>query len=236
MKWLYAALLLGSVAVPALWTFDKKLKFYPKLPAVFLSIVFIGAFFVIKDVVFTNLGVWGFNPVYYSGIRLAGLPLEEWLFFVVIPYASMFLHETVVFLKPGWKLSDRAANRVTLLLILLAAVMMILFHKRLYTFFDALFLVAVLTWSLLSKSGIINRFFLTFGVILIPFFLVNAVLTGSFIPGEVVWYNPGHFMGFRIFTVPAEDAGYAFSLILGNLLMTDLLVKKFTTAKREKNG
>ena len=73
-------------------------------------------------------------------------------------------------------------------------------------------------------------------MILVPFFLVNSVLTGSFIPGEVVWYNPAHFMGFRIFTVPAEDAGYAFSLILGNLLMTDFLVKKFTSEKKHRNG
>ena len=236
MRWLYAALLLGSVAVPSLWTFDRKLKFYPKLPAVFLSIIGIGAFFVLKDVIFTRLEVWGFNPQYYSGIRIAGLPLEEWLFFVVIPYASMFLHETVVFLRPGWRLSDRAANRISWILIAGSAGMLIFFHDRLYTFFDALFLVAVLTWSLLSKSGIINRFFLTFGVILVPFFLVNSVLTGSFIPGEVVWYNPGHFMGFRIFTVPAEDVGYAFSLILGNLLMTDFLVKKITSEKKHRNG
>ena len=236
MRWLYAALLLGSILVPALWTFDRKLKFYPKLPAVFLSIIIIGAVFIFKDVLFTHLGVWGFNPEYHLGIVIAGMPLEEWLFFGFIPYASIFLHETIVYLKPGWRLSNQMSNRITLVLMALSLVLMFINYGRVYTFFNSIFLMAVLIASILSKSGIINRFFFTFLVVLIPFFLVNSVLTGSFIPGEVVWYNPENFMGFRIFTVPVEDIGYAFSLILGNLLLTDYLYRKLFSEKGKRHG
>ncbi len=217
MRWLYAALLLGSILVPALWTFDRKLKFYPKLPAVFLSIIIIGAVFIFKDVLFTHLGVWGFNPEYHLGIVIAGMPLEEWLFFGFIPYASIFLHETIVYLKPGWRLSNQMSNRITLVLMALSLVLMFINYGRLYTFFNSIFLLAVLIASMLSKSGIINRFFFTF-------------------PGEVVWYNPDNFMGFRIFTVPVEDIGYAFSLILGNLLLTDYLYRKLFSEKGKRHG
>ena len=56
-------------------------------------------------------------------------------------------------------------------------------------------------------------------ILLIPFFIVNGILTGSFIAEEVVWYNNSENLNIRIFTVPIEDIVYAFSLILSNLIL-----------------
>ena len=58
---------------------------------------------------------------------------------------------------------------------------------------------------------------------LIPFFIVNGILTGTGIQEEVVWYNDEENLGIRILTIPVEDILYAFSLILLNLI----LFKKF---------
>ena len=49
--------------------------------------------------------------------------------------------------------------------------------------------------------------------ILIPFFIVNGLLTGSFIIDEIVWYNNNHNLGLRIGTIPIEDIFYGFSLL-----------------------
>jgi len=54
---------------------------------------------------------------------------------------------------------------------------------------------------------------------------VNGILTGSFIEGEVVWYNNTENLGLRIFTIPIEDFAYAFSMILYNLLLIEQLKK-----------
>ncbi len=231
MKWLYFSLLAASLLIPLLYTSSPQLKFARKLPAVLISLVIAGAPYIFKDILFTQRGVWGFNPEYFSGILIARLPLEEWLFFLAIPYASVFLHETVVFLKPGWILTLRTTHIISLLLALGALLMIILYHNRIYTFFNALYLLVVLAWAQLSGSQILRRFYLTFLVILIPFLVVNGILTGSFIPGEVVWYHPDQFMGFRIFTIPVEDTGYAFSLILANMLLAEWLMKKWFPQK-----
>ncbi len=54
---------------------------------------------------------------------------------------------------------------------------------------------------------------------LIPFFIVNGVLTGSGIENEVVWYNDAENIGIRLFTIPLEDSAYAFSMLLFNLVL-----------------
>ncbi len=62
-----------------------------------------------------------------------------------------------------------------------------------------------------------GHFYLAFGVILFPFFIINGVLTGSFIEDEVVWYNDVATIGMRMGTVPVEDVFYAMLLILMNI-------------------
>jgi len=84
-------------------------------------------------------------------------------------------------------------------------------------------MIIALIISFLDKSFLINKFYITFLVILVPFLLVNGILTGSFIKQEVVWYNDHENLGIRIFTIPVEDFGYAFSLILFNLLLISKL-------------
>jgi len=54
---------------------------------------------------------------------------------------------------------------------------------------------------------------------LIPFFIVNGILTGTGIEGNIVWYNDEQNLGIRLLTIPIEDSAYAFSLILMNLLI-----------------
>ena len=73
---------------------------------------------------------------------------------------------------------------------------------------------------------LLQHFFLTFLFILIPFFLVNGILTGSWIENQVVWYNNTENLGLRMGTIPVEDSIYAYSMILLNLFLFELLSKE----------
>ena len=87
--------------------------------------------------------------------------------------------------------------------------------------------VCLLAYAVISKNNILQKFYITFLVILIPFFIVNGILTGSFIQNEVVWYNNAENLGIRLFTIPIEDSFYAFSMLFSNLILIEKFKKVF---------
>jgi len=222
---LYLSVLVFSVAIPFLLSFDKKVLFYRKWKALFPSIIIAGSIYLTADIIFVKHGIWGFNPSYHSGIILLGLPLEEWLFFIVIPYASVFIHYVVVYYFPTLVIGNIFVRTFTLILIVILIVVVVLNYEKAYTAFNFSLLIVVLVVALFDQSGLLNRYLYSFLFILIPFFIVNSLLTGTFIPGEVFWYNDQSILGIRILTVPVEDIGYAFSLMLMNLLIIRNLQK-----------
>lgn len=224
---LYFWLLLGSISVPLVLSFDKRLHFYTQWKYVLPAIIVVAALYISVDVYFTRQGYWGFNKRYLSGIQLFHLPIEEILFFIVVPYASIFLHEAILEYFPQVKVGSKMNKRIIILLILISLITLAFNLTRSYTTYISGKLAIALILALVLKSENIRSFFLTFLVILSPFLLVNGVLTGSFIQGEVVWYNNAENLGIRIFTIPVEDFAYAFSMILFNLLIIEQLKKLY---------
>jgi lycopene cyclase domain-containing protein len=49
---------------------------------------------------------WSFDKQYLVGVSVAGLPLEEALFFVVIPLCEVLTLEAVRRRRPGWTIGD----------------------------------------------------------------------------------------------------------------------------------
>jgi lycopene cyclase domain-containing protein len=220
---LYFILLVSSVAVPFILSFDKKLQFWRQWKYLFPAIFAVAAVYIFFDVLLTKAGVWGFNPRYHSNILMFKLPIEEWLFFIVIPYASIFLHDSFVLYFPQIKLKNRVSKIITVALLIILVLLVLFNLNRIYTVYIYSTLIVTLVIYLLSKSIIINQFYITFLLILIPFLIVNGVLTGSFIEGEVVWYNNEENLGIRFFTIPVEDFAYGFSMIFLSLMLRNKL-------------
>ncbi len=225
--WLYSTLLFFSILVPFFLSFDKKLQFFKKWKFLFPSILIVAFFYIVFDIILTNAGVWGFNPMYHFNYLIFGLPIEEWLFFIVIPYASIFLHESLILYFPNFKLNAYWSRLVTIVAIVCATIVIGFNIEKAYTVYIYSTLILTLIFSLLDKAHVIRRFYATFLVILIPFIAVNAILTGSFIESEVVWYNNSENLNLRFLTIPIEDFSYAFSLIFLNLLLTEKLKSFF---------
>jgi lycopene cyclase domain-containing protein len=68
----------------------------------------------------------------------------------------------------------------------------------------------------------------TFLVAIIPFLIVNGILTGSFTEEPVVWYNGNHIIGIRIFTIPMEDVFYNYCMLLPITAIYEWIKKRQT--------
>lgn len=202
-----------SVSVPFVASFHPYLRFYREWKYLFPAMGITLLFFISWDVLFTHLGVWGFNPRYLTGINLINLPIEEWMFFIAIPYASLFTHFALGKIMK-FTISAKLSTTISWVLAIGLIGIGLLHLNQLYTsvtfIITGLFLVL---HNLFAKRHPIGRFYLSYVVILIPFFIVNGILTGSFIPEEVVWYNNSLNLGIRLGTIPIEDAVYGFLML-----------------------
>jgi len=223
MMSLYSILLICSFFVPLALSFDKKLQFYNQWKYLMPSLIVIALFYIVFDIYFTKHGVWGFNSHYHSSVVFFKLPLEEWLFFIVIPYASIFLHDSIVLYFNKVRISNTLAKYLSFGIILISLLLVVFNLEKAYTTYIFSMVILVLFLSFFDKTNVVNSFYCTFLVILVPFIIVNAILTGSFIDEPVVWYNNTENLGIRFLTIPIEDFGYAFSLILFNLLLRNKL-------------
>jgi lycopene cyclase domain-containing protein len=224
---LYLTLIICSIFIPFVLSFDKKVGFYKQWPVLFPSVLLTGIPFILFDIYFAMKGIWGFDPRYHSGIIIAELPLEEWLFFIVIPYASIFIHYVLSAYFPDKFPSDKTTRIISVALIVFLLLVVISNLEKIYTLVYLFLMILVLVAGLFEKTQVLNRFYVSFPVILIPFLIVNGILTGSLIPGEVVWYNTEEILGIRILTVPVEDFAYGFSLILTNLMLMNYFRRLF---------
>lgn len=220
MQYLYLWLNLGSFIVPFLFSFHPRLRFYKRWKGFFLGTLVMMAVFIPWDIIFTINGFWGFNPDYLSGIYILHLPLEEWLFFICIPYACIFTHYALVELLPDVKLSERAVSVIYIALVSVLVICLWYNYDKWYTLVNFSYALIILGIVYNWRKQIYARFFLTYLVILIPFFIVNGVLTGTGIQDEVVWYNNDENLGIRLGTIPIEDTIYNLGMLLTVLAVT----------------
>ena len=208
---LYALVILLSFAGPFALSFDKKVSFYKEWSFVFIATLIVALPFLIWDELFTQWGVWGFNADYLLKIYIGRLPLEEVLFFIVIPYNFIFLLKVVQAYFPN-RNKKRIAPVFAFIFTATSGLWMLLYGANYYTFLAA-FLSAALTILLRNRKWY-QDFMWTYLLCLIPFFIVNGILTGAFTDAPIVWYSAKHIIGWRMISIPFEDLYYNYALLL----------------------
>lgn len=214
MNTLYLTINISSVIVPFLFSFHPKIQFYKKFNSFFFAILLVLIIFIPWDILFTHLGVWGFNSTYVLGINFFNLPIEEILFFLCIPYACVFTYHC--FNK--FMLLDRflkVENLISLIIVGVLLVLAALNYKRLYTSVTFLALASfILALKYIFRVSWLHKFYFSYLILLIPFIIVNGLLTGTGLNEPIVWYNNNENMGIRILSIPFEDIFYGMFLLM----------------------
>lgn len=225
---IYFITLVASGIVPVLFSIFR-IDFIKNWKNFIISTTVIAVIFLIWDAFFTARGIWGFTEEYCLNIYLLKMPLEEWLFFYIIPFCSLFAHFALFYAFPNLKLQKTATRAISMLLIGVAVTLVIAYYPRAYTVVNFSFLAIAISVGLLFKIELLQQFYISFLIILIPFFIVNGILTGLITEIPVVWYDNAENIGIRLITIPVEDVGYAFTMLFGNLMIFDVLNRKQLT-------
>lgn len=213
MEYTYLIINFLTIIFPVLLSFDKRVAFAKTWRYLFPALALTGIVFLFWDILFTIYGVWSFNEDYITGIKFIGLPLEEILFFLTVPFSCVFIYACLNYYVK-WQMPTAVSRSISNLLIGLSVVLLAINYYKLYTAvtFGLLALVLILLVYVWRVQWL-GRFYLAFLVSLLPFYIVNGILTSW----PVVLYNDQQNLGFRVGSIPFEDHFYSMALLVMNV-------------------
>lgn len=223
----YIILDVACILFPFLFSFRKVLPVYRQWKKIAAGTLLMMLIFIPWDAAFTVFDIWEFNDEYTIGIRFLHLPIEEWLFFICIPYACTFTYLCFKYFFPEQPFGN-AHKYISLSLITICLVLAIFFWNHAYTSITSVVcatLIGLHVWK--WKSNYMGWFYLSWSILLIPFFISNGILTGlhfwsypfintspELVTDYIVGYNNQHNLGLRIWSVPADDFFYGLTMVL----------------------
>lgn len=214
MAYTYSLVLFFTALICFVVSFDRRLRFDRHFGAFIKAAVLVAIPFIAWDVWFTAKGVWWFNTDYTLGIVIAGLPLEEWLFFICIPFSCVFTYYCLdKFYKMEWLSGFN--NLIVFVTVIVCSVVALLHYDKIYTLVTAIATILTLIYlHFIVRAKWISKASFVFSVLMLGFFPVNGVLTGFGLESPIVNYNPNSFLGIRMITIPIEDAVYGYTQFL----------------------
>lgn len=224
MKWLYLLLDAGTLFFPLVLSFDKRVAFVKSWKYVLIACLAVGVPFLIWDIFFTAKGFWGFNEDYLVGVYLGNLPIEEVSFFIVVPFACTFIYACV---KAYFgHINFEKLNKFFLIFISVYIIFIAAFgYSGAYSI--SVIITSIITLIIyLRYKNELHFLPVSFFIVLIPFLIVNGVLTGAVTPEPIVWYNDTERTPFRIISIPVEDVLYGFTLVALNIVVFQKLLLK----------
>jgi lycopene cyclase domain-containing protein len=104
-----------------------------------------------------------------------------------------------------------------------------LMHMEQWYTASACIISALLTIGIyfVNRPAWYAQFIFTFLVAMIPFIIVNGILTGAVTDEPIVWYSENHIMGPRIITIPIEDIFYNYCMLLPIVGLFELFSKRW---------
>lgn len=204
-------LVLALVAVVPLtlsllpWQFRWRSYDWLRLVQVF---IFVSIPFILLDSISHGRGWWAYNPDFTMSGRLLGLPVEEIMFFFVVPFACLYLYSTAARVVRDEKISRLWLWRAILGLFLTAGLVLITIEPKERTIVDVALFSVVAIIAMIHPPGRVGALWLLAVVGL--FLIVNTVLTAM----PIVSYEATYGSQYRLGTIPFEDTLYNFSLLL----------------------
>lgn len=94
-RWQYLVLMAACILITLPLEFVLRARVYRQPARLLLALLPTVAIFVVWDIVGIYRDHWSYSPDYTTGIMLGVMPLEELVFFIVIPICGLLTYEAV---------------------------------------------------------------------------------------------------------------------------------------------
>ncbi|MFC6101632.1 lycopene cyclase domain-containing protein [Olivibacter domesticus] len=203
-----------TVIICFIFSFDKRIQFNKYFGSFLKAAILVAIPFITWDVWFTANGIWWFNTDYTLGKNIFGLPMEEWMFFICIPFSCVFTYYCLnKFFDLSW--ANAFNNIIVFVSIIICVLVALLHHDKLYTLVTALVTILTLIYLyFIARAQWIGQASLVFTVLMLGFIPVNGILTGTGLNSPIVNYNTDAILNIRVLTIPIEDSVYGYTQFL----------------------
>ncbi|KAF0239238.1 MAG: lycopene cyclase domain-containing [Prolixibacteraceae bacterium] len=215
------ALVLIVMAVITMFLFVKKtIVFFTELKYMLPAIIFSGAIFILFNHRLLETGILSFNSNFLTGKYLFSLPVEEWLFLLIISLFSFSVYILITVLFPNF---ERPNLFLVISVVLLLGFGLVAWHfrQKLIPFFIFFLLTIYFGYTIFRNrfKMHLTKFYISYAIAVIPYFLIKGLLYSL----PVISYNTGYTLGIRLLGTPVEEFGYFFLLMLINVTIFEYL-------------
>ena len=204
MKSYYLLIIVVTLLVPVALSFDKAIHFRRKWRYAAWSIGFVSALFLAWDMAFVQLGIWSFSKEYTLGPNILGMPIEEFLYFLALPYLALFIYEALLAHFPRWSFRSVTVSISWILLVACVFVVLQYFSKLYTSITAALIIFTVLNQITITKAGYRSHLYIAWILCCLPLLLINGLMCNL----PIIEYNEEHLTGLKLANIPVENFFY----------------------------
>ena len=220
MKFEYLLFNFLVMAGPIISQFNRQIKHVSRWRLKLITIGIVMIPYIIWDILVAGTH-WWFNKAYTLDFRLFGLPIEEWLFFITVPFGCLLVWETLPH-ADRWLIRLRSLRyiRVVLYAALPVGIWVFSTGKQYTGLVLFCFGLVGLMDTLLGVDLLLRlKTYLYLAIVSGLILVFNGYLTAR----PVVLYGEVYQVNYRILTIPVEDFGYGFTLMLFNVMLYEKL-------------
>lgn len=224
MKYEYLIFNIIVISGPLFFGSLKKFYFLNHLRNAFISILLTAIPFIIWDIIVTERH-WFFADKFTLDLRIFGLPIEEILFFITVPYACLFTWQMLKKFGNNNSVIQKKENAKILIFsvtVIALAIINFLDGKEYTGLAFFFFGISILFDRYIGSQIITKKIFIYYFLLVSIFTLIfNGYLTWR----PIVTYDIAYQLDFRIFTVPIEDFFFGYALLIFSTSIFEKLVR-----------
>lgn len=205
-----------------LFYFKKLVPFHKQWKIALFSVFGIGGIFILWDIYFVKIDVWGFNVNSENGIFIFNLPIEKWLFSFSIPFLWLFIYEMIKTNLPNFR-PIKTAYYFSFLFTVSAIVIALVYRDNYHTF-TALLCAGLINW--IVYFGYTPRwypYFMISFLIIQVFSFSTQFLIDYLMQESLMWYDQEEIIGVNILSFPIENIYYNFLFFFSIVIVYEYL-------------